>query len=72
MPMNRIAEQGGHHRERRRGVLRLRRLERRHAGRDRLRAGQGDGAGGERPQDQQDRVSGSSVPVDLVLAIVGP
>ena len=47
-------QQAGHDRERRRGVLRLGRLEGRDAGRDRLGARQGDGAGREGPHDEQD------------------
>jgi hypothetical protein len=48
-------EQGGHHRQRRRRVLRFRRLERRYARGDRLGAGQGHGPGGEGAQDQDGR-----------------
>ena len=48
-------EQGGHVAERRGGVLRLRWLERRDAGRDRLGAGQGHGAGREGSQQQDER-----------------
>ena len=55
IPMNRTASRAAMYRQGRRRVLRLGRLERRHAGRDRLGAGQGDGAGGERPQQQDDR-----------------
>jgi hypothetical protein len=47
-------QQAGHHGQGGRRVLRLGRLERRYPRRDRLRAGQGDGAGGECPEDQQD------------------
>ena len=47
-------QQGRHVAERGRGILRLRRLERRHARRDGLGAGQGDGARGERPQQQDE------------------
>ena len=64
-------QQGGHHRQGRRRVLRLGRLERRHAGRDRLRAGQGDGAGGECAQDQQDARAARRVACTW-LAMVGP
>ena len=54
-PDEQHAEEAGHDGQRRRRVLRLRRLERRHAGRDRLGAGQRDGAGRERPQDEDHR-----------------
>ena len=55
MPMNRIARRTAITVSVGRRVLRLGRLERRHAGRDRLGAGQGDGARRERPQEQEDR-----------------
>ncbi len=48
-------EQAGHDRQGRRRVLRLRRLERRDAGRDRLGPGQGHGPGRERAQEQDQR-----------------
>src|SRR4029079_19395653 len=54
-PDEQHAEEAGHDPQRRRRVSRLRRLEPRHAGRDRLDTGQRDGAGGERPEDEDHR-----------------
>ena len=53
--MNSIARRAAITAERRRGVPRLGRLEGGHAGGDRLGAGQGHGAGRERPEDQEER-----------------
>ena len=53
-PDEQDGEEDGHDHERRRGVLRFGRLERGHAGGDRLGAGQRDGAGCEGAQQQED------------------